>query len=208
MCIRDRSGILLHGIMSSIAEFYSSNLANEVKKGSLQKAKSGGTVGRAPTGYLNVRRMENGNEIRTVEIDPVRAPLMKYAFERYAEGDINIRDLLAELTDRGLDSTPGPKTPSKPLRVSNFHRLLKHPYYKGLVRYKGVTYPGNHEPLVSEAVWNRVQEVMAAKGRSGEKQRKHPHYLKGTVFCGDCGSRLLVSNNKNCLLYTSPSPRD
>jgi len=38
---------------------------------------------------------------------------------------------------------------------------------------------------------------MAAKGRSGEKQRKHPHYLKGTVFCGDCGSRLLVSNSQN-----------
>ncbi|MCP3998459.1 MAG: recombinase family protein [bacterium] len=44
------SGILLHGIMSSITEFYSANLANEVKKGSLQKAKTGGTVGKAPTG--------------------------------------------------------------------------------------------------------------------------------------------------------------
>ena len=49
------SGILLHGIMSSIAEFYSRNLANEVMKGSLQKAKGGGTPTRAPTGYLNVR---------------------------------------------------------------------------------------------------------------------------------------------------------
>jgi DNA invertase Pin-like site-specific DNA recombinase len=41
------SGILLHGIMSSIAEFYSRNLATEVKKGMSQKVKSGGTVGRA-----------------------------------------------------------------------------------------------------------------------------------------------------------------
>ncbi len=190
------SGILLHGIMSSIAEFYSANLANEVKKGSLQKAKTGGTVGKAPTGYLNVRKIENGREVRTVEIDPVRGPLMKYAFERYAEGGINLRDLLAELTERGLDTTPGPKTPSKPLRLSHFHRLLTHPYYKGLVRYKGITYPGNHEALVSEATWEKVQETLQAKGRAGEKQRKHPHYLKGTVYCGDCGSRLLVSNNR------------
>ena len=190
------SGILLHGIMSSIAEFYSANLANEVKKGSLQKAKTGGTVGKAPTGYLNVRKIENGREVRTVEIDPVRGPLMKYAFERYAEDGINLRDLLAELTERGLDTTPGPKTPSKPLRLSHFHRLLTHPYYKGLVRYKGITYPGNHEPLVSEATWEKVQETLQAKGRAGEKQRKHPHYLKGTVYCGDCGSRLLVSNNR------------
>src|SRR5690606_17586945 len=51
-------------------------------------------------------------------------------------------------------------------------------------------------PLVSEAVWEKVQEVLASKGRSGEKQRKHPHHLKGTVFCGECGSRLIVSNNR------------
>ena len=43
------SGLLLHGIMSSIAEFYSRNLATEVIKGSMQKAKNGGTPGRAPT---------------------------------------------------------------------------------------------------------------------------------------------------------------
>ena len=41
---------------------------------------------------------------------------MAYAFERYSQGDINLRDLLTEMTERGLDSKPGPKTPSKPLR--------------------------------------------------------------------------------------------
>ena len=182
--------------MSSISEFYSRNLAAEVKKGSLQKAKSGGTVGKAPTGYLNVRSMVNGREIRTVDVDPVRGPLMRWAFERYAVRDINLRDLLAELTDKGLDTTPGPQTPSKPLRLAHLHRLLTHPYYKGLVRYKGVTYPGNHEPLVSESTWDSVQDALETRGRSGEKVRKHPHYLKGTIFCGECGSRLIVSNNR------------
>ena len=49
------SGMLLHGIMSTIAEFYSRNLANEVAKGMTQKAITGGTSGKAPIGYLNVR---------------------------------------------------------------------------------------------------------------------------------------------------------
>src|SRR5205814_836749 len=40
------SGMLVHGIMSTIAEFYSRNLANEVIKGSVQKAKNGGTLGK------------------------------------------------------------------------------------------------------------------------------------------------------------------
>lgn len=44
------SGMLLHGIMSTIAEFYSRNLANEVTKGMTQKAATGGTVGHAPLG--------------------------------------------------------------------------------------------------------------------------------------------------------------
>ena len=42
------SGLLLHGIMSSIAEFYSRNLAAEIMKGTTQKAKNGGTLARAP----------------------------------------------------------------------------------------------------------------------------------------------------------------
>src|SRR5680860_333243 len=47
------SGMLVHGIMSSIAEFYSRNLATEVTKGLRQKLAQGGTPMRAPIGYLN-----------------------------------------------------------------------------------------------------------------------------------------------------------
>lgn len=191
------SGILLHGIMSSIAEFYSRNLANEVIKGSTQKAKSGGTIGKAPTGYLNVRKMVDGREVRTVEIDPVRGPLMAWAFEAYATGDWTLRQLLEEVTNRGLDSTPGPRTPSKPLALSHFHRLLRHPYYMGIVRYRGDIYQGKHEPLVSPELWQKVQDMLAANNTAGERKREHPHYLKGTVFCGTCGSRLVVSHAKN-----------
>ena len=85
------SGLLLHGIMSSIAEFYSRNLATEVIKGCVQKAKNGGTPGKAPVGYLNVRQIVNGLEGRTVEVDPVRGPLMAWAFEAYATGEWTIR---------------------------------------------------------------------------------------------------------------------
>src|SRR5262249_5110140 len=37
-------------------------------------------------------------------------------------------------------------------------------------------------------------ELLEMKGRSGEKQREHHHYLKGSVYCGTCGSRLVVSH--------------
>ena len=191
------SGILLHGIMSSIAEFYSRNLANEVIKGSVQKAKSGGTPSRAPLGYLNVRQIDNGMESRIVQIDPERGPLMRWAFEAYASGEWTLRKLLVEVTDRGLTSVGGPKTPSKPLGLSHFHGLLRHPYYIGIVRYRGVLYEGRHEPLVSQEVWDRVQTLLAANNFAGERQREHPHYLKGSIYCGNCGSRLIVCNAKS-----------
>ena len=191
------SGILLHGIMSSIAEFYSRNLANEVIKGSVQKAKAGGTPGRAPTGYLNVRHIVNGQEVRTVEVDPDRGPLMVWAFEAYATGQWTIRTLLDELTTRGLTSVPTATKPGKPLGTANLQRLLRHPYYMGIVRYRGVLYPGKHEPLVTPETWQRVQEVLASNNIAGDKQREHNHYLKGSIYCGACGSRLVVSHAKN-----------
>jgi site-specific DNA recombinase len=190
------SGVLLHGIMSSIAEFYSRNLATEVIKGSVQKAKGGGTVGKAPTGYRNVGKVENGREVRTVEVDPDRAPHMQWAFEAYATGEWTVRHLTAELSRRGLTSAPGPNRPPKPLSVSNVHRLLTHPYYMGIVRYRDKVYAGRHEPLVSEETWSRVQAVLRSQNLAGDKKRKHPHYLTGSVFCGNCHSRLLVTRAK------------
>jgi site-specific DNA recombinase len=190
------SGLLLHGIMSSIAEFYSRNLATEVIKGCVQKAKQGGTPSKAPVGYLNVRQVVNGLEGRTVEVDPVRGPLMAWAFEAYATGEWTIRRLLAELTDRGLTTVPGPRSPARPLRVSHLHTLLRHPYYVGIVRYQGVLYPGKHPALTDHETWQRVQEMLTAKHLSGEKHREHPHYLKGSIFCGQCGARLIVCHAK------------
>ncbi len=189
------SGLLLHGIMSSIAEFYSRNLANEVIKGTVQKAKNGGTPGRAPTGYLNVRQMLNGREARTVEIDPLRGPLMAWAFEAYETGEWTIRRLLAELTARGLTTAPGQRG-GKPLAVSHLHKLLRNPYYMGMVRYRGVIYPGRHEPLVTPETFRHVQELLTAKHLSGEKDREHPHYLRGSIYRGQCGSRLIVTYAK------------
>jgi DNA invertase Pin-like site-specific DNA recombinase len=81
------SGKLTHGLMALIAEWYSSNLSSEVRTKVLTKVQAGGTPSRAPIGYLNVGAIENGREVRTVVVDPERAPLLQWAFEAYASGD-------------------------------------------------------------------------------------------------------------------------
>ena len=190
-------GMLLHGIMSSIAEFYSRNLANEVIKGMGEKARNGGTLGKAPLGYVNVRgRDEHGREVRTVELDQQRAPLLRLAFSEYATGNWTVSQLAKHLSGLGLDVPATPSKPARPITKGRLHTLLRHPYYKGVVQFQGVEYAGKHEPLVDEETWQAVQAVLGSH-RSGERERMHNHFLKSTVVCGHCGSRLLVQNTKN-----------
>ena len=190
------SGMLLHGIMSSIAEFYSQNLATEVKKGMGEKIKSGGTVGRAPLGYLNIRTVdEKGREERTVIIDEERAPLIKMAFEKYASGEWTIKSLTEYLAACGLNTRSTARMPSKPIPFQTLGKILSNPYYKGIVTYKGVEYAGAHEPLVDNTTWEKTQTVLESR-INGERNNKHPHFLKGTVYCAFCGKRMLISNMK------------
>ena len=195
------SGKLLHGIMATIAEFYSRNLATEITKGMSQKAKKGGTPTLAPIGYLNVREWVDGREIRTVVPDPERAPHVRWAFEAYATGDYTYRTLLTALAARGLRTRPTKVHEGKPLSMSRLGALLHNRYYAGFVTYRGVEYEGRHEPLVDLETFARVQDVLKAHDHASERQRIHNHYLKGSVFCGRCGSRLCLSHAKGRYLY-------
>ena len=189
-------GILLHGIMSSIAEFYSRNLASEVVKGLSQKARAGGTIGRAPLGYLNKQgRDEHGREARWVDIDPTRGPLITQAFTEYATDRWTLSTLTDHLTAQGLTTVPTPNRPSHPLGHNKLLAILRNPYYRGIVTYQGIQYPGKHQPLIDDATWNRVQTVLN-QHRHGERQRIHNHHLKTTIRCGQCGGRLIIHNAK------------
>ncbi|MGH3548507.1 MAG: recombinase family protein [Pseudonocardiaceae bacterium] len=194
-------GQLLHAIMAGIAEFYSKNLAAEALKGMTQKVKVGGTPGRAPIGYLNDRRRIDGREVRIIVVDPERAGLIQWAFEAYATGEYTIRSLTQALVEKGLRAMPNGKKVPGPIQPSHVHHLLKNRYYLGQVTFRGVEYDGKHQPLVSKTLFDRVQAVLKAHDRAGEKQRIHNHYLKGSIFCAECGSRLCFTQAKGTYQY-------
>lgn len=198
------SGTLVHGVMSAISEFYSKNLAAEVTKGLTQKIATGGTPGRAPLGYLNVRKLtEDGHEYRTVEVDPERAPLIQWAFATYAAGDTSVEKILTDLTARGLTTVATPKRPAGPVSKSGFFKLLRNPYYIGQIRYNGAVYDGNHPPIVDTEVWERVQRLLDVRARADVRFRKHEHPLKGILYCASCKSRLHLdfARNKQGIRY-------
>jgi site-specific DNA recombinase len=190
------AGRLMHGMLASFAEYYSRNLANEVLKGSTEKAKRGGTLGRARLGYLNVReQLPQGGEVRTIALDPERAPIIRWGFETYATGLYSTADMVALLDARGLRTRGDRRRAPQPLGQSSVYDMLSSPYYAGIVTYRGKHYPGRHEPLVSQELFDQVQAVLASHNHAGERDRTHQHYLKGTIRCGTCGSRLVYSQN-------------
>lgn len=190
------AGRLIHGVLATIAEYESLNLGVEIKKGLTRKAQVGGTPRPAPIGYLN-KRVTNaeGYEVATVVVDPERAPLISYAFETYATGQVTQQQLLADLTARGLRTRATKKRTSKALHPSALHTILTNRYYLGLMPYKGVEYQGRHEALVTPELFEQVQAVLRSHHR-GEKQRRHAHYLKSTIYCGVCDSRLLFTHSR------------
>ena len=191
------AGRLMHGMLATFAEYYSRNLANEVLKGLTEKAKRGGTPGRARIGYLNTpEQLPQGGEVRTVVIDRERAPIIRWAFETYATGLYGVADIALLLEARGLRTRGDRRRGPQPLSISGVHNMLSCPYYTGIITYRGKHYPGRHEPIISQDLFDRVQAVLKAHNHSGERDRKHLHYLKGTIRCGTCGGRLVYSQNK------------
>lgn len=172
----------------------------DIKVKLAHKVEGGGSVGRAKLGYLNVRKDFDGRLVNTIDVDPVRAPLVVWAFEEYATGEYSVAQLAAALEEQGLVTRPSQKYRSKALSVSALSALLGDPYYTGVIRYKGKLYPGRHQPLIPKSLYLKVKEVLASRNRQGDRDRVHFHYLKGLAYCEVCHaqgreSRLIYSQS-------------
>jgi len=184
------AGQLMHGILAAFNEYRSNADGADIRYKMGQKAKNGGTLTRAKIGYLNVRDRIDGHEIRTVAVDEERAPYVRLAFELAANGDYTMARLAAVLTDRGLRMRPQANRAAGPISAKYLTRLLRDRYYLGVVSYGGEEFPGRHEALVTAELFARVQTVLDGRQtKTGERQRKHHHYLKSTLWCGRCHER-------------------
>ncbi len=180
------AGKAMRGMISVFNEYSSNASGEDIKYKMGEKARNGGTLGRARLGYTNVRDITAGRDIRSVSVDEERAPFVKLAFELYATGEYTLTDIVDELTDRGLTTRPTAKNPAGPVSVNKIHQMLQDRYYIGYITYKGEEFPGQHDPLIDKDLFDKVQGIIRSRGHSGERRRVNNHYLKGSVFCGAC----------------------
>ncbi len=174
------SGQLVENIMASIAQFYSSNLGEEVRKGMRQKVLIGGWPHLAPRGYISVRSAESG--VARVEIHPKDGPVMQQAFELYATGWYSLKALSAKLAHEGLAARNG-----QPMSHQYLRRLLSNPFYLGRVRWKELELAGAHAPLTTVKMFDQVQEVMRRRFKDpGAKGSVNGFPLRGLAICATC----------------------
>jgi site-specific DNA recombinase len=204
------AAFLYESMIATHNQFQSMQTSENVKRGMHQKASVGGTIGPAPLGYLNtVDVMADGRRVPIVIVDPERGHFVTLAFQLYSSGQYSLSQLANELERLGLRSRPNKRWPtSTPLGTSVLQRLLRNRYYAGHIVYKRdspeeAIFKGRHEPLTDQETFERVQSLLDEKRVAGERPQIRKHYLRGSVFCDECGSRLGygLSTGKNGQRY-------
>ena len=194
------AGQLVENIMASIAEFYSANLGEEVKKGLREKLRRGDFPGRPPFGYKTVR---NENNRSKVEIDSDKSVFVKMAFEMYAEGKYSLKSISQKLFSLGVQTRSG-----RPLSAQRIADILTNPFYIGRMVWNGEEYRGNHQPIVPRELFYRVQEILRVRGKLKEKSSKHKFLLRGIAYCKTCGHKLTAEHHPRGDYYRCITPHD
>ena len=188
--LTSRGGRLTADIQAVIAADYIRNLREETKKGLYGRLKQGIYPFGAPVGYLNM----GGGKPKA--IDPIRAPLVRTAFELYATRQYSVPTLTAKMRELGLANMRG-----TPISQTGVWIMLQNPFYTGLIRIKKTkeTYPGIHEPLIGTALFDRVQEIL--HGRNVPRVVKHDFAFRKLFRCAECRTTLIGERQKGHVYY-------
>lgn len=174
------------------AAFVSRNISAEAKKGMRAKAEMGLWPSYAPIGYINA----DAAQARIIVPDPVRAPLIRKLYERYATGTVSIAKLVQYAQAMGLTSRSNHR-----LSTSTVHRMLTNPIYMGDFIWRGQQYTGQHEPIVNADLWHRVQDTLAGRKRQKTRHKRRKFAFSGLIQCGTCGCSIVGERKKEKYNY-------
>lgn len=195
----DKMSVLIEAMIEAMDEYYSINLAEEVKRGMTEKAKRGEPLSIPPFGY----KMENKQLIPIKE----ESDIIKQVFEWYDNG-VGMLRIAKNLNAAGVRTHRGNLIENRTVEY-----WLNNPAYIGKIRWTptgatsrnyhnadSIIVDGSHEPLIDIGTWKRVQERMKEQKEKYRKWYKPSdsisHWLVGLVHCGICGGPVV-----NCSGY-------
>src|SRR5665213_1429670 len=165
---------LMWNIYLAFAKKYTDNLREEAMKGWDEKLAQGWMPAPPPPGYKPIT--ENSKKIHVINEET--SPVVERAFKSYLEPSQSILTITDELAECGLTTKKG-----RPLSKSAVAKMLRNPFYVGVIRFNNREYPGAHEPLIDKDIFNAVQEKL---GERRSQRRLHDPLFRGLLKCADC----------------------
>ena len=176
-------GIILESVMEGYAEYYSENLAQNVRRGNYESALECKTLGHMCLGY---RTSSEGK----YEIDPETAQIIRYIFEEYSKNTPSVQ-IAAELNNRGFHTLTGGAFAAKGIA-----KILTNEKYIGVYTYKdSVRIEDGVPAIIDRELWNKCQKVLAdhrKSPRTGTGTAVGRYLLTGKIFCGTCGHTMVA----------------
>jgi DNA invertase Pin-like site-specific DNA recombinase len=194
-CTTTSMGRLTLNILLSFAQF-ERELAGERIRDKFAASRRKGIFmgGHPPLGY-DVRD-------RKLVVNPAEAKLVRLIFRRFLDLGSALL-LIRELNIQGhrtksWTTQSGTFREGRPFDKGTLYKILRARVYLGEAVHKGTSYPGEHEPIVDRAIWNRVHEVLTtnAKRRGNEARARTPAPLRGLIRCTYCSSAMTPTHTR------------
>lgn len=172
----DASGILIEGVLESMAEYYSVELAQKINRGMAINAEKCLSNGSNPGLGFKVNKSD-----RTFYVDEDEAAIVREIFERYAAGETKT-EIIRDMQRRKVKTSLG-----KEFSNNSLSRMLTNKRYIGYYIYKGVETPGGMPRILEDDLFYRVQEIMNRNKNAPARTHGEGEYILTTkLFCGHC----------------------
>ncbi len=191
----DKFSVILEAMLEAMAEYYSLNLSDEVKKGMTEKAERGQFQSSPPFGY----KMNDGQ----LEIVEDEANIIKLIFEKFTSKEMNTLQIVKYINSLGVKTHRGSAFENRTIDY-----ILTNPVYIGYVRWtptgkikRGhatedtIIKKSTHIPIIDENIYDKAQKLIAENKIIYKKYHKpttkNLHWLTGLIKCKLCGSSIL-----------------
>ena len=172
-------GIILESLLEGMAEYYSAELSQKVKRGMNEsRIKGNFTGGKIPYGFATKDKKIIPHE--------ERAKIVRYIYEKYAEG-CYAKDIIASLTKRGVTYN------GKPFAKATIYRILKSEKYTGVYHYEDKVFTNLYPKIVPDYIYNVVQKKIQ-ENAYGRHDARFVYLLKNKIVCGYCGQSVVASS--------------
>lgn len=197
----DKFSVILEAMLEAMAEYYSLNLSDEVKKGMTEKARRGQFQSSPPFGY----KMEN----KELVINENEAEAVRLIFNKFLNETHSFLALAKYINSLGYKTHRGNLFENRTVEY-----ILNNPIYCGKVRWtptgkigmdfnneNSIIEKSTHTPIISEEDFEKVKDKLRKRKEITRKYYKgtnpeNLHWLNGLVRCSECG-KTLVRNKKN-----------